>query len=533
MDAINKKYNIEITVLSPLSIGAGAEKDLVKGVDFVVEERGKDKKVYVLNLKKMAQNGIDLQSLTTHFAAKNAEAVLRLVESKLNVVSDMQFDLPMNSDNDIKSFIKNELSGKPIIPGSSLKGAVRSVILNYLLKNETSDVLKDLRTNKSLSEKKYFGNSTDGTELMRFIKFSDAEFEKTALVNTKVFNLQGSGSSWRGGWKYSKNTTDDKYNPTGFNTLYESILLGQKGFCTMMFSKIAFDSIQTHNKKQEKEKLFSITELFKIINQHTKDYIKKEIAFFAKYSTDKTDNIIDSLKHIKAQIPEDNSACILKMSAGSGFHSITGDWQYDDYSTTGIWTEGRNRGKQKYKSRKIAIHNNCFSLMGFVKLELADYKSLILNAELFIDDSKLDNAKNCLEQAKSFVQDGKKVKELMAKVENIISKQNEDYKRAQEILVNQQKMEAERLAANQVPLSEKIKTSNKIPTMAGYIKTWKKLNNVDSLSEADIEVVHAKIKEIYNSLNSSDKKKFSLNPLSEMKIVNKELINQWSNEIKQ
>lgn len=43
------------------------------------------------------------------------------------------------------------------------------------------------------------------------------------------------------------------------------------------------------------------------------------------------------------------------MSAGSGFHSITGDWQFSDYTNTEIWKDGRNAGKMKYKSRKIAV----------------------------------------------------------------------------------------------------------------------------------------------------------------------------------
>ena len=34
MDVLNKKYDIKIEVLTPLSIGAGAEKDWVCGVDF-------------------------------------------------------------------------------------------------------------------------------------------------------------------------------------------------------------------------------------------------------------------------------------------------------------------------------------------------------------------------------------------------------------------------------------------------------------------------------------------------------------------
>lgn len=175
MNTLNNKHHIEITVLSPLSIGAGAEKDWVKGMDFVV----KDSEIYLLNMRKLVNNGINPADITTFFANKDSAGLLRKIEAKLKMVSDRVMMLPANSENDIKSFIKNEFSGNPIIPGSSLKGAVRSVILDYLLNGKKPCPLK---------EKDYFGSSNDGDDLMRFIKFTDSEFEETALVNTKIFN---------------------------------------------------------------------------------------------------------------------------------------------------------------------------------------------------------------------------------------------------------------------------------------------------------------------------------------------------------
>ncbi|MDR0981885.1 MAG: RAMP superfamily CRISPR-associated protein [Culturomica sp.] len=362
---LNQKYNLEITVLSPLSIGAGAERDWVKGMDYVV----KNGKAYLLNLKKMIQAGINPEELSPLFAEKNHAAILGMVGGKLDAISDASFELPVNSDNDIKAFVKNELSNKPIIPGSSLKGAVRSVILDYLLD-------KDELKNKD-DEKKYFGSSADGDELMRFIKFSDAEFDKTNIVNTKIFNLHGSGNDWHGGWKHEfRNGTTDKYQPTGFNTLYESLLPNEKGVCSLMLSESAFKKMD-HIKQREKQELFKIEQLFSIINEHTVDYVDKEIAFFKKYHTDKTDKIIVGLEKIRAQIPKDNTACVLKMSAGSGFHSITGDWQYDDYSKTGIAANG----KQRYKSRKVAIYNDKFYLMGFVRLQCISDEDFAIKLE--------------------------------------------------------------------------------------------------------------------------------------------------------
>ena len=364
MDGINKKYNIEIEVLTPLSIGAGQEKDWVRGVDLVVDKG----LLYKLNLKKMVEKGINIDDITSCFATKNEEALKSKLVGKLDIVSDFSMPFPANTDNDVKAFVKNQLNGKPVLTGSSLKGAIRSVLFQYLEGN-------------SKDGKEVFGSSTAGDEFMRFIKISDAEFDKTELVNTKIFNLQRKGD-WIGGWKHAANQTNSNFNPTGFNTLYESLVPQQKGCASLMMSRELYDNYEknndkhnTHIKGQDKRPILhnDIQTLFGIINKHTKDYLEKEKHFFEKYATDRTKDIASSIELLLSQIPSDNSYCILKMSAGSGFHSITGDWQFDDYSIDGLDTSktvsrGLSHNKKSSKSRKIAIWDDYFSLMGFVKL---------------------------------------------------------------------------------------------------------------------------------------------------------------------
>ena len=359
MDGINKKYNIEIEVLTPLSIGAGQEKDWVRGVDFVVDNG----KLYKLNLKKMVEKGINIDDITSCFATKNEEALKSKLVGKLDVVSDFSMPFPANTDNDVKAFVKNQLNGKPVLTGSSLKGAIRSVLFQYLEGN-------------SKDGKEVFGSSTVGDEFMRFIKISDAVFDKTELVNTKIFNLQRKGD-WIGGWKHAANQTNSNFNPTGFNTLYESLVPQQKGCASLMMSPELYDNYEknndkhnTHIKGQDKRPILQndIQTLFGIINKHTKDYLEKEKAFFEKYATDRTKDIASSIELLLSQIPSDNSYCILKTSAGSGFHSITGDWQFDDYTKAPLDRKRVREGKVNPKSRKIADWGGNLLLMGFVKL---------------------------------------------------------------------------------------------------------------------------------------------------------------------
>jgi len=373
-EPVNSKYTLEIEILTPVSIGAGAEKDLIRGVDFVV----KDNKIYRLNIRKLFANGISAEDLSSYFAGKNETGLIAKIGGKLANVSDYVTDLPVPSTNDIKSFIRNQLSGNPIIPGSSIKGAIRSVLYEYL-------------GGTTKTGKEVFGDSNKGDEFMRFIKFSDAEFTGVKLINTKIFNLY-SENGFKGGWKHERNNgTNASFRTTGFNTIYEVLAPKEKSVCTIALSEKQYSKISNHindsEKRQIVDKINGLSKLFEITNQHSKKYIQKEIAFFNKYSNDKTSLIIQSLENVLRSIPDNNSACVFKMSAGAGFHSITGDWQFDDFSIDSVdgskrVSRGMYRNKPSAKSRKIAIdQQQNFMPMGFVKLSLISDEILKERAE--------------------------------------------------------------------------------------------------------------------------------------------------------
>ena len=584
MDALNKKYHIKIEVLTPLSIGAGAEKDWARGVDFVVRKG----QIHKLNLKKMSQVGIDLSRLSTAFAEKDEGAIINLIsDNLLTEVSDETFTWPAESPNDIKTFIRNQLNGKPLLVGSSLKGAVRSILFDHITQNELkTDIEKNLKDNKK-RETPYFGSSKDGDEFMRFIKFADTEFESTTLVNTKIFNLQKQ-QGWQGGWKHGGKETNYNFKNSGFNTIYECIMPGQFGHTSIMLSLKAFEAYKQkgmHKYENEKQKILGsdVTTLFKVINQHTHEYLLKEKAFFQKYNqAEKTQEIINSIDNLLAQIPSDNSFCILKMSAGSGFHSITGDWQFDDYSKTGVWDDTRNRnyGKQKYKSRKIAVWDNHFDLMGFVKLSalseeevqslqekkrqelaereakqkelaekerlereererqeqeyrrnLKEYTEYCLQTKQAFEKEKWTDVLTFAEKASSIFPDkAVELKDLVEKAKSNITLA-ESQRSVEEA---KQREEEERKQRNSVPLSDKIANVGKLPTLFGNLKTWMKQNNLQSLSEDELKVLHNKIVEIYTTLKDKEKASWKTRP-NQWKglttLLGQELVEKWLQEL--
>ena len=360
----DKKYPIELEVITPLSVGAGNDNEWVKGLDFVQKEG----KVYVIDMQKVAAAGVDVEALTALFLKSDDSGISQLLGNKIDELSRYVFDLPAKTDNNIKTFLRSQFYDKPLVAGSSIKGSIRSALFNFL------------RTDEQKNEE-VFGIMKDGTDFMRFIRIGDVEMPSTVLVNTKIFNLRGHGAEWQGGWKHrgtdreGNSHTDAHYNPVGFNTLYECVAPGKKGFGNISLASNAFSLLEEFGKVRspyanKKRTLLNepINRLFQVINDVTKEYLQKERAFFQKYDAERSDEVLSCIESLLSMIPTDGSSCLLKMSAGVGFHSITGDWKYDDYDKTGFYTDFKNAGKKRYKSRKIAEYNHRLQLMGFVRL---------------------------------------------------------------------------------------------------------------------------------------------------------------------
>ncbi len=381
METINKKYKVTAQVLTPLSIGQGSENDWVYGVDYLVKSDPRNPQsrlLYHLDLNKIVAAGVDMGVMSNYLASNNVQGIQNLVGNKLDKVSDFSMPLPNGIgnignngnglSNPVKTFLRNDLSNHPILAGSSLKGALRSVLFSDLRTNE--------RDNASV-----FGDMKNGTDFMRFVRVGDFEFAETCLVNTKIYNLHNENGPWQGGWKHRggiNGQTTSHFNSIGFNTVYECLPPKATSEGYIMFADKLFAKVIPQGNVEEKKKiLHNIIYLCDKINDHTFEYLNKELEFFQKYKQgEKCSQIEDSIKDIQNGIDAcEANECILKMSAGSGFHAITGDWQYTEYIENGGKRLNRKKGGVLPKSRKIAVSGtNPFSLMGFIKLSFTETK---------------------------------------------------------------------------------------------------------------------------------------------------------------
>jgi len=548
MNELNKKYVLQMEVLTPLHVGAGAEKDWVQGADFVIHEG----KVKILNLNKVAEY-VKIDDLSTALINKNGNSLVAKLGGNIDMCVEKEFNCSFTGTNDIKTCIKNGLTNQPIVPGSSLKGAIRSILLEALHTKSQISNAKD--NNGRWSEQALFGSANKGNEFFRFIKLSDAQFEITGLVNSKIFNLK----SQAGGWKHERYNTTNKFNPIGFNTYYEIIEPGEKSIFSISMASKAFENFGASEFLANKQQLIKndISELFRIINKHTKEYLEKEKAFFKKYTTDKSDKIIDCIDNLLNKISQNGDCCVLKMAAGSGFHSITGDWQFDDYSIDGVDTtraisRGTLKGQKSAKSRKIAIlPNDELCLMGFVMLtsiskeeiqkieaeklrikletenqlkakveEIAEHKrleeaiikqleenrrcynQLLQEAQLLYEKQDPEAAKLKIEKAIELFPDEVKHNELNSLITKAIATKLKD----EEILKKVKELKQARIDSNKIPLSEKIAKADKFPTIFGNVKSWMKANEISTLQVSDVETLTVRLIEVYSRMKANDKK---------------------------
>ncbi len=495
MDGINNKYNLGIEILTPLSVGAGLEKDWVKGIDYVIQ----NKKVYHLNLSKMNSKGVDLDRIALAFTEGNHEKVVKILGNKVKDVSDDVYDCPADTDNNIKVMVHNELSNNPILPGSSLKGAVRSVLYKYFGAKE------------SKIGEEVLGSAKVGDDLMRFIKFSDAEFVGSKLINTKLFNLfVDSSGHWEGGWKHAMSATNEGFRNKGFNTLYECLMPGQKSYCSLMFSPSRFLAYaraeMPHSKQEAKQKILDIKGLFCAINDFTRSYLKKERDFYAKYdSAVGTELIIDAINNLLNLIPQDGSCAIMKMAAGVGFHALTGDWRFDDYAN-GTMDRKRNRNLNTLpKSRKIAIlDEESFTPMGFIRLSVLENTADI---DQKIKQSR--DAANTDNLSASKIRH-KPATDLAAEVSiknNNVDKANQDQKTKENVAKElNDKLKQQDEEKWKQPLSALIAHQSSFNTLAKTVAKWIEKN---PSTEFDLDYLKRRISEIYTSMKKKEQKSWT------------------------
>ena len=365
---------IQIKTLTPVHIGSGRE--LMSNTEYLYFS---DKRVFSV---------IDERKILDIIGAKNIGHWVNIIEKNESLLDYLQSRKreiqPQNiakrvigakagSFSNFKT-LKEQLHDArevPFMPGSSIKGAIRTVfVTTEALKNKrlASSNLKSYnkwnRTEKydgQVLEKKLFGR-TPNEDVFRFLHTGDAYFKReTVAIKANIL------SYYFEKWKYKNES----------NNLVECIPSGATAQFRLNFGDVHLQS----REMREKASFLNIPNLFSTLNTHTAQLIQKEIDFWQREIDEvdvpeSVDEMMDTLKWLKEQLNSctENEA-IIRIGFGSGWKFITGGWAinqdimdddqyYDDFLRT-VRRKSYEDNVPFPKTRKVTESGN---LLGFVKL---------------------------------------------------------------------------------------------------------------------------------------------------------------------
>ena len=370
---------VRIQTLTPIHIGSG--EFLRNNVDFVEYQEGNKSYIGIIDPKKILEligvEHIDAwmtaiekrENIQDFVSRKNEHArpldyISRKLENK--VVSIKEGDT-------LKICIHDGL-GKPYIPGSSIKGAIRTAVLATLPKTTTAlnNIVKmKYNGKKDVSAKsvetELFGCDPT-SDIFRFIKIGDAYFNNECEFTARLINLNIRGN---------KDLIDKSKAQ-----LVEAISVDQ---CTEFTMKVDKDS---YNKAKSQwsgknplgnfpEGMKDIASLFDLVNIHTTKLVKEEIDYWTnKKDKSGAELYIKNMKEIlqKIDLCKSGKECVLRIGHASGWRFMTGAWTEDLKNfKSDIVPASRYNNEFKYKqydfpkSRRLDENSG---IWGFVKLSV-------------------------------------------------------------------------------------------------------------------------------------------------------------------
>ena len=392
MSISDKRHTIKLETLTPIHIGSGTF--LQNNVEFVRS----DQTLYI----------IDPQKLLTIIGTEKLDDWVKAIESGDDItefISDMNIEAhPRDySRREIKfdgnthlykqttlKVCMHDARDLAYIPGSSIKGAIRTAIFNAIVSEKYINTVPINTKNKRFAcqvlEKDLFGKSPNSS-VFRFIQVGDAYFPANCEVTLNEVNLNIR--------KKTEELLDKKKQQLveaigkGYEALFSIKILNE--YNSFAYNESLERDQKTESAKHHKTELkelpnciTSIEGLFGTINTYTERLIKEEIEIWEKNMCEHNDDAtakayVESMKKILNEVRKcGKGQCILRLGQASG-------WRF----TTGAWTEGlsifkstivpmaRPKNKENNyemydfpKTRRIGEGSD--NILGFVKLTIVE-----------------------------------------------------------------------------------------------------------------------------------------------------------------
>ena len=261
--------------------------------------------------------------------------------------------------------------GLAYIPGSSIKGAIRTAVLASLAIEKSDEMCSRINLNNkqfacSNVEGDLFGR-TPFENIFRFLHVGDAYFDRECEISMNEINLN---------IREKKSLIDNSKSQ-----LIEAIAEEKKStFTIKLASEYATHCARFGKVKSLPANISTIENLFATINSHTQRLIEEEIEYWDAVSQNLSgaDDYIENLKTLLETVNKcrHGKQCVLRVGHASGWRFTTGAWSENlpiFKSEIVPLSRPKNQNYEQYdfpKSRRIG--EGYSDTLGFVKLTIAE-----------------------------------------------------------------------------------------------------------------------------------------------------------------
>jgi CRISPR-associated protein Csm5 len=380
----------EISVQSPVHIGSGDQLD---SMDFVVHN-GKasviDFDKVLSELKNKGESPLVLHDEIERFG-NNFDFGKFLYRKGINVENVSKYTLPCEgTPSRMATFIKNAF-GIPLIPGSSIKGAIRTALTWYFLKNENMKTevektlrrvlgeLNRIRDNRERRRASNWWERKIGQELENLIfygKEKDPKYDMNKAMTVTDASLGSVDLLELVLYRIFTTKKENRLVPKGFDIFIEAV----KPDVSIGTTKISLNSYFLEKKLSEfgfdEERVETFRKFPYICNEFSKNLIEFELDFFEKYGLSE---LVMFYEELLRSITADDGF-LLRLGFGIGWISTTVGLILEDNPELlkDIRREfrlGRRRNQPEYvpefpKTRKVIIEKGRPTYpMGWIRLK--------------------------------------------------------------------------------------------------------------------------------------------------------------------
>jgi len=388
-DYLGLKIPCSLEVLTPIHIGSGVK--LAKDIDFI-SDRNSASIVSQAELMQYLEDNPDELNTFINGGYK--------LSSLKRCPNGIKYSLQKTRIFEIFQFERNG-NGQPYIPGSSLKGAIRTVILKNLFDalppQRKLDLLNEV--NQVRSQKEWAADSlikvligkNPNHNMMRMIQVFDINFSTLELSKVLLLSLTNADCSTFGWKKLAQGMPNVSLKEDPTPLIVESLPIGAKSDFSLHIDDFLVKNDVAKNTL--KFVVFNLAGLSSLINTYSRNALLKEKEFFSKLNTARTlNNVLKEIENVFANIPKEGSAeekteFVIRMSWGSGWKGMTGDFLETKWID--IFRKKYRQGKFLNegtifpifpKTRKIVFEDDIPKyLPGWIKVKLNDK---IVNQEI-------------------------------------------------------------------------------------------------------------------------------------------------------